>query len=135
MGTRPDGTTLNDGNHLGDRPSIKLFSEYNQGHAMRAALGGDDDADAYQPRRSQGRGIVDDDRPPAGRRNDYRAPAQRRAAQRVPEVEDGDDDFGPRQESSNPFANAAFAVWSTIVACVAGTERELARVNRRQPMI
>lgn len=37
-GLRRDGTSFNVGNKLGDRPSIRLFSEYNTGAAMSALL-------------------------------------------------------------------------------------------------
>jgi len=37
-GLRTDGTSFNVGNKLGERPSIRLFSEYNQGRAMEAIL-------------------------------------------------------------------------------------------------
>lgn len=37
-GLRPDGTSFNVGNRLGERPSIRLFSHYNAGSAMDALL-------------------------------------------------------------------------------------------------
>lgn len=37
-GLRTDGTSFNVGNKLGDRPSIRLFSQYNTGAAMSALL-------------------------------------------------------------------------------------------------
>lgn len=39
-GLRTDGTSFNVGNQLGDRPSIRLFSQYNSGSAMAAILSG-----------------------------------------------------------------------------------------------